>query len=70
VSTFPVVGPSLSRPWVPVTVVGGAGCTSLPLDLRPRAMDDVGCIRHRRRCLRVKALTDPSLGFALLSKVS
>ena len=35
-----------------------------------RAMDDVGCIAIDGACLRVKALTDPSLGFALLSKVS
>ena len=35
-----------------------------------RAMDAVGCIAIDGACLRVKALTDPSLGFALLSMVS
>jgi CRP-like cAMP-binding protein len=35
-----------------------------------RATDAVGCIAIDGACLRVKALTDPSLGFALLSKVS
>ena len=35
-----------------------------------RAMDAVGCIAIDGTCLRVKSLTDPSLGFALLSKVS
>jgi CRP-like cAMP-binding protein len=35
-----------------------------------RAMDPVGCIAVDGACLRTKALDDPSLGFALLSKVS
>jgi CRP/FNR family cyclic AMP-dependent transcriptional regulator len=35
-----------------------------------RAMDRVGCIAIDGACLRAKSLTDPSLGFELLSKVS
>jgi CRP/FNR family cyclic AMP-dependent transcriptional regulator len=35
-----------------------------------RAMDPVGCIAVDGACLRTKALDDPSLGFALLSRVS
>lgn len=35
-----------------------------------RSVDAVGCIAIDGACLRVKSLTNPSLGFALLSKVS
>lgn len=35
-----------------------------------RAMDEVGCIAIDGACLRAKALTDPSLGFELLSRIS
>ncbi|MGC1419467.1 MAG: cyclic nucleotide-binding domain-containing protein [Acidimicrobiales bacterium] len=35
-----------------------------------RAMDPIGCIAIDGACLRAKALADPSLGFALLSRVS
>ena len=35
-----------------------------------RATDPVGCIAVDGACLRAKALADPSLGFALLSRVS
>ena len=35
-----------------------------------RAVHDVGCVAIDGACLRAKALTDPSLGFELLSRVS
>jgi CRP/FNR family cyclic AMP-dependent transcriptional regulator len=35
-----------------------------------RALDEVGCIAIDGACLRAKTLTDPSLGFELLSRVS
>jgi len=53
---------------VPVTSSGGAGWYLPTLDLRRAGHGRRRVHRHRRACLRVKALTDPSLGFALLSK--